>query len=74
MELQDVDRRCGQSGFDHPLVGIDEKADARDSGRNTGAQSGGAARCYGARARGIKHKTEVGRAAGARRRHRLLGR
>ena len=72
MELQNVDRRRRQSGLDHPIIGVDEEADPRDPGGNAGAQPRGTLRRHGARARRIKNKAEIGGAAGARRRYRLL--
>src|ERR1700746_1213570 len=71
-ELQDVDRRDGQSALDHPILGIDEEADARYPRRNGSAKLRGTLRCNGARARRVETKAERGGAAGARRRHRLL--
>ena len=72
MELENVDWRRRQGGLDHPIIGVDEEADPRDSSGNGGAQPRGTLRRHGARARRIEHKAEVGGAAGARRRHRLL--
>jgi hypothetical protein len=56
MELQNVDRRRGQRSLDHPIVGIDEEADASDPRGNTGAQPSGTLRRHGAWARGVEYK------------------
>ena len=56
MELQNVDWRHSQSGFDHAIIGVDEEADPRDAGGNAGAQPRGTLRRHRARAPRIKHK------------------
>ena len=74
MELQNVDRSRRQSGLDRAIIGVDKEPDPRDPGGNAGAQMRGTLRRHGARARRKKNKADIGGAAGARRRYRLLGR